>query len=151
MPSRGATRRRGPEERKAGGGAPAGGGGAGRRAGPDTEERVAAPALAALDRLEQVRRAAVVEPQEGAHRRLQVGVAGGPEEDRVGVARQAPALAEAERARHRHLRGPPGIKTAFRPTGTKGRAFRGATRLRHPASRGLSLADGPSRGRSVLP
>src|SRR3972149_2938021 len=58
------------------------------------------------------------ERREGPHRRLQVGVAGGPEEDRVGVARQAPDLAEAEWARHRHLRGPPGIK---RPSVLPGR------------------------------
>ena len=53
----------------------------------DAEERVAAEALAALDRLEQVGRAAVVEAQEGADRGLEVGRARGAQEDRVGVRR----------------------------------------------------------------
>ena len=52
---------------------------------PDAEERVAAEPLAALDRLEEIGRAAVVEAQERADGRLEVGRARGAQQDRVGV------------------------------------------------------------------
>ena len=104
----------------------------------DTQEAVAPDALATLDRLEQVRRTAVVHAQEGTDRRLQVGVTRDAQEDRVGVARQTLDLGQAERARHRHvvaldLRR---IRTTFRPLpGRKVETFRGATRLRRPVAR----------------
>ena len=63
----------------------------------DAEERVAAEALAALDRLEEVGRAAVVEAEEGADRRLEVGRPRRAQEDRVGVGGEALGLRQAER------------------------------------------------------
>ncbi len=63
----------------------------------DAQERVAAEPLAALDGLEQVGRTAVVEAEEGADRGLEVGRAGRAQQDRVGGARQALRLGQAER------------------------------------------------------
>ena len=96
----------------------------------DAEERVAPEALAALDRFEQVGRAAVVEPEEGADRRLEVGRARGAQEDRVGVGRQALRLRQADRIGCRHRVS--ASENQERPfvSGTKGRAFRGATLIR---------------------
>jgi hypothetical protein len=93
----------------------------------DAQERVAPEPLAALDRLEQVRRRdAVVEPEERPDRRLQVGRAGRPQEDRVGVRREAFGLGQAERIGCRHVsvasvrRAPhPGIKTTLTSRGRK--------------------------------
>ena len=70
--------------------------------GPDAEERVPAQALAALDRLEEVGRTAVVEPQECPDRGLEVGRAGGAEQDRVCLGGEALRLRQAERVRRRH-------------------------------------------------
>ena len=58
------------------------------------QEGVAAEALAALDRLEQVGGRAVVEREEGADRRLEVGVARGAQQDRVVVGGQALGLGQ---------------------------------------------------------
>ena len=69
------------------------------------QERVAAEALAAFDRFEEVRRTAVIEAEEGPDRRLEVGRARGAQEDRVGGTRQALRLAQAERIGCRHVRG----------------------------------------------
>ena len=58
--------------------------------------------------------------------------------DRVGVARQALDLGQAERARHRHLvlSDLRRIRTTFRPLpGRKVETFRGATRIRRPVGR----------------
>ena len=64
---------------------------------PDAEERIATEPLAALDRFEQVGRAAVIEPEEGPDRRLEVGRARGAQEDRVGVGGEALRLRQADR------------------------------------------------------
>ena len=65
------------------------------------EEAVPAEALAALDRLEQVRRRlAVVEAQEGADRCLEVGRPCRADEDRVGGGGEALGFAEAQRIGH---------------------------------------------------
>ena len=64
---------------------------------PDAEERVATGPLAAFDGLEQVRRAAVVEAQEGADGRLEVSRPGGPQQDRVGAGGQPLGLGQADR------------------------------------------------------
>src|SRR6185436_16076329 len=95
----------------------------------DTQERVATETLAALDGLEQVRGVAVVEPQEGADRRLEVGRTRGAEQNRVRVGGQAFGLIETDRicGCHRACLGE--SRTTFVP-GTKGRAFRGATLIR---------------------
>ena len=91
------------------------------RRGPDAEEGVAAEPLAALDGLEEVgRRRAVVEAEERADRRLEVGRARGAQQQRVGVRGEALRLRQAERIRCGHvrrLRRPvrPRIKTTFRP------------------------------------
>ena len=69
---------------------------------PDAEERVPAEALAALDRLEEIGRTAVVEPQERPDRGLEVGRAGGAEQDRVRIGGEALRLRQAERVRRRH-------------------------------------------------
>ena len=61
------------------------------------EEGVAAEPLPAFDRLEEVRRAAVVQAQEGTDRRLEVGRAGRAQQDRVRVRREALCLGQAER------------------------------------------------------
>ena len=113
------------------------------------QERVAAQALAALDGLEQEGGAAVVEAHERADGGLEVGVAGGSQQDRVGRARELPDLLETERIADCHVVPvvPPvpalaprgrGIKNPS-SVGTKGcDSFRGATHIRP----GRSLADG---------
>ena len=68
----------------------------------DAEERIASEPLAALDRFEEVRRAAVVEAQERADRGLEVGRTRRAQQDRVGVAGQTLRLGQAERIRRRH-------------------------------------------------
>ena len=70
----------------------------------DAHEGVAAQPLAALDGLEQEGRAAVVEAHEGADRGLEVGAAGGRQQDRVGRAGQLPDLAKTERIFECHVR-----------------------------------------------
>ena len=85
----------------------------------DAEERVAAEPLAALDRLEQVGRAAVVEAQEGADRGLEVGRTRGAQEDRVGVGGQALRLRQAERIGCRHRGWPRRIKNDRSSPGRK--------------------------------
>ena len=75
-------------------------------AGAHPEEAVPTQALAALDRLEQVSRPAVVEAEERADGGLEVGIARGAEEDRVRARRQPAHLAEADRVRHRHRASP---------------------------------------------
>ena len=73
---------------------------------PDPEERVPPETLAALDGLEEVGGGRpVVEPEERADRRLQVGRAGGAQEQRVGVAGEALRLGQAERIGCRHRGG----------------------------------------------
>ena len=72
---------------------------------PRPEERVPPEAFAALHGLQEVGRPAVVEAEEGADRRLEVGRAGRAQEDRVGGARQALRLPQAERIGCRHVRG----------------------------------------------
>ena len=77
------------------------------------------------------RRAAVVEPEERADRRLEVGRARGAQEDRVGVGGEALRLRQADRIGgvcHRSGAARES-KTTF-VSGTKGRAFRGATLIR---------------------
>ena len=64
---------------------------------PGPEEGVAPEPLAAFDRLEEVRRAAVVQAQEGTDRRLEVGRPGRAQQDRVRVRREALGLGQAER------------------------------------------------------
>jgi hypothetical protein len=99
----------------------------------DPEERIAAEPLAALHRLQQVRgRRAIVEPQERADRGLEVRGARGTQEQRVGVRGEPLRLGEAERVGAGHVR-----RLPVRPnqndlpsSGTKGRAFRGATLIR---------------------
>ncbi len=72
---------------------------------PDAEERVPAQALPALDRLEEVRRRRpVIEPEECADGRLEVGGARRPQEQRVGIASEPLRLGEAERVRRGHVR-----------------------------------------------
>jgi hypothetical protein len=95
----------------------------------DAEERIAAKALAALDRLKQVGRPAVVEAQEGADGRLEVGRARGAQEDGVGVGGVALGLRQADRIGCAHRSGLENQERPYRP-GTKGRAFRGATLIR---------------------
>ncbi len=77
-------------------------------AGPHAEEGVAPEALPALDGFEEVgRRGAVVEPQEGADRGLEVGRAGGAQEHGVGGRGVPLRLGQAERVRaavHRRVR-----------------------------------------------
>ena len=58
----------------------------------DAQEGIAAQALAALDRLEQVGGRAVVEREEGADRRLEVRVARGAQQHRVVVGGEALGL-----------------------------------------------------------
>ena len=70
----------------------------------DPEERVSTEALAALDRFEQVGGSAVIEAQEGTDRRLEVGRAGGAQEDRVGVGGVALGLGQADGVRGGHRR-----------------------------------------------
>ena len=68
----------------------------------DAQEAVPPEALAALDGLEQVGgRRAVVEAQEGADRRLEVGRARGAQQDRVGRAGEALGFGQAQRVGHR--------------------------------------------------
>ena len=138
MPSVGWTRRRGTNARMAASGSAAGArldrqvGGVDRHrhrpgldagdavadleqaARPDAEERVATEALAALDRFEQVGRAAVVEAQEGADRGLEVGRARGAQQDRVGVGGEALGLRQADRIGCRHRGWPRRIKNDLR-------------------------------------
>ena len=68
----------------------------------DTEERVAADPFAALDGFEEIRGTAIVEAQERADGRLQVGRTRGAQQDRVGIAGQTLRLGQAERIRRRH-------------------------------------------------
>ena len=63
----------------------------------NAQERVAAQALATLDRLEEVSRTAVVEAEEGADGRLEVGRARGAQQDRVGVGGVTLGLRQADR------------------------------------------------------
>ena len=63
----------------------------------DAEERVAPEPLAALDRFEEVGGPAVVEPEEGADRRLEVRRPRGAQQDRVRVGGQALRLRQADR------------------------------------------------------
>ena len=69
-------------------------------------DRWLAPALgeplATLDRFEEVGGAPVVEPEEGADRRLEVGVAGRAEQDGIRATREALHLGETERIHERH-------------------------------------------------
>jgi hypothetical protein len=123
----------------------------------DTKERVASQPLPALDRLEEVRRPTVVEAEEGADGRLEVGRAGGAEQDRVRVRREALRLGQAERIVRRHVGGLHAARprresnTTSRP-GTKGRAFRGATLIRRCRTRDRRAFDGISvADRSALP
>ena len=81
----------------------------------DAEERVSTEPLAALDRLEQVRRPAVVEPQEGADRGLEVGRARGAQQDRVRVGGQTLRLRQADRVGCRHRDWPRESRTTVRP------------------------------------
>ena len=121
---------------------------------PDAEERVAPEPLAALDRFEEIGRTAVVEAQEGADRGLEVGRARGAQQDRVRVGGEALGLRQADRigCRHRVV----ASENQERPfvSGTKGRAFRGATLIRRCRT---CLTDGPAglrlrdRRRSALP
>ncbi len=104
---------------------------------PDAEERVAAQPLATLDGFEQVgRRRAVVEPEERPDRRLEVGRAGGAQQQRVRVGGQTLRLGQAERIGGAHRvvasggSSRPRIKKRPVRPGTKGRAFRGATLIR---------------------
>src|SRR4029077_9480249 len=84
----------------------------------------------ALDGFEEIRRAAVIEPEEGADRRLEVSRTRRAQEDRVRVGGDSLRLREADRVRCGHRDGASRIKKRpFRP-GTKGRAFRGATLIR---------------------
>ena len=69
---------------------------------PDAEERIASEPLATLDRLEEVGRTAVVEPQEGPDRGLEVGRSRGAQEDRVGGGGKALRLRQADRIGCRH-------------------------------------------------
>ena len=111
-----------------------------RRRGPTPEEGVPAQALAALDRFEEIGRAAVVEAEEGSDRRLEVRRAGGAQQDRVGVRGQAPGLRQADRIGCGHRCA--ASENQERPivSGTKGRAFRGATLIRRCRT---LLTDGP--------
>ena len=68
----------------------------------DAEERVAAETLTALDRFEEIRRAAFIEAEEGPDRRLEVGRTRGAQEDRVGVGGKALRLRQADRIGCRH-------------------------------------------------
>ena len=122
------------------------------------DEAVPAEPLAALDGLQEIRRAAVVEAQERADRRLEVGVAGRSQEDRVGVADEALGFGQTERIGGAHGFDASGRCTAVsggirpdghekRPSspGTKGRAFRGATLIRRvPHSRDRRVGRGLS-------
>ena len=69
---------------------------------PDAEERIPPDAFAALDRLEEVGGAAVVEAEEGADRGFKVGRTRRAQQDRVGIAGQTLRLGQAERIRRRH-------------------------------------------------
>ena len=80
----------------------------------DAQERVASQALAALDRLQQVRGAAIIEAQKGADGGLEVGRAGRAQQDRVGGARQALRLGQAERIGCGHSMDPWNSRTASR-------------------------------------
>ena len=121
------------------------------------EERVPPESLAALHGFEEVRRRrAVVEPEEGADRRLEVGRAGRAQEQRVRVRGEPLRLGQAERIGACHVRRLRccsvdvvlRIETTSRP-GTKGRAFRGATLIRRCRT---FLTDGWSVDRrSALP
>ena len=94
---------------------------------PDAEERVATEPLPALDRFEQVGRTAVIEAEEGPDRRLEVGRAGGAQEDRVGVGGVPLRLRQADRVCCAHRSAASGESKRPFVSGTKGRAFRGAT------------------------
>ena len=63
----------------------------------DAQERIAAEPLATLDRLEEIGRTAVVEAQERADGRLEVGRARGAQQDRVGVGGVSLGLRQADR------------------------------------------------------
>ena len=97
---------------------------------PDAKERVATGPLPALDRLEEVRRAAVIEAQEGADRGLQVRGARGAQQHGVGVGGEALGLRQADRIGGGHRGWPQRIRKRPFVPGTKGRAFRGATLIR---------------------
>ncbi len=97
------------------------------RAGP--EEGVPPQPLPAFDRLQEERRAAVVQAQEGADGRLEIGRPGRAQQDRIRVRREALGLGQAERLVGGHGVVPRESETTLRP-GTKGRAFRGATLIR---------------------
>ena len=94
---------------------------------PDAEERIATEPLPALDRFEEVGRSAVIEPEEGADRRLEVGRARGAQEDRVGVGGEPLRLRQADRVCCGHRSVASGESKRPFVSGTKGRAFRGAT------------------------
>ena len=117
----------------------------------DAEERVATEPLAALDRLEQVRRSAVIEAEEGADRRLEVGRARRAQEDRVGVGGQALRLRQAERIRCRHRVVASGeLETTFRLRDERSCLPRCHPHSAMPHSRDRRVAG--SRGdRSALP
>jgi hypothetical protein len=89
----------------------------------DAQEAVPAEALAALDGLQEIRGSrAVVEPEKGTDRRLEIGVAGRAETDRVHAAGEALDLAEAERVLGGHRpRTSRDNETDLRPLGTNGR------------------------------
>ena len=75
---------------------------------------------------------AVVEAEEGADRRLEVGRPRRAQQHRVGVAGEALRLGQAERVRGGHVRASGASENQKRPfvPGTKGRTFRGATLIR---------------------
>ena len=85
----------------------------------DAQERVPTEALAALDRLEQVGRPAVVEAKQGPDRRLEVGRTGRAQQDRVGGTREALGLRQTERIGGGHPGEPLRIKNGLRLQGRK--------------------------------
>ena len=120
--------------------------------GTDAKERIAPQPLPALDGFEKVRRATVIEPEEGADRRLEVRRTRRAQEDRVRVGGDSLRLRQADRVRCGHRDGASRIKKRpFRP-GTKGRAFRGATLIRRcRTSRDRRAGRGFRGDRSALP
>ncbi len=86
---------------------------------PHTEERVAPETLAALDRFEEIGRTAVVETQEGADRGLEVGRAGGAEQDRVRVGGETLGVRQADGICCRHRLWPRRIRTTLSSPGRK--------------------------------
>ena len=96
----------------------------------DAQERVATQALAALDALQEVGGAAVVEAQERADGGLEIRRPRGAQQDRVGVGGQTLRLRQADRIGCGHRGRPLRIKKRPFVPGTKGRAFRGATLIR---------------------